>query len=42
MIAWASMHRFLAGDVDEDALEVRPIWSIEDIHGLDTDGLVKT
>ncbi|KAI0040638.1 glycoprotease [Auriscalpium vulgare] len=31
MIAWASMHRFLAGDVDEYSILVRPKWNIEEL-----------
>ncbi|EPQ57559.1 peptidase M22, glycoprotease [Gloeophyllum trabeum ATCC 11539] len=31
MIAWAAMHRFLAGDLDEYSIEHRAKWSIEDI-----------
>jgi N6-L-threonylcarbamoyladenine synthase len=31
MIAWASMHRFLAGDSDPYEMDLRPKWSIEDI-----------
>ncbi|KAG1803401.1 glycoprotease family-domain-containing protein [Suillus subaureus] len=32
MIAWASMHRFLAGDYDDYTIDLRPKWSIEDIR----------
>ncbi|TBU38495.1 peptidase M22 glycoprotease [Dichomitus squalens] len=32
MIAWASMHRFLAGETDEYSLESRPVWSLEDLE----------
>ena len=32
MIAWASMHRFLAGDTDEYSIESRPVWSLEDLE----------
>ncbi|KAF9255712.1 peptidase M22, glycoprotease [Marasmius fiardii PR-910] len=32
MIAWASMHRFLAGDYDEYTIAPRPKWSVEDIN----------
>ncbi|KAF8894934.1 Gcp-like domain-containing protein [Gymnopilus junonius] len=31
MIAWASMHRFLANDTDLYSIELRPKWSIEDL-----------
>ena len=31
MIGWASMHRFLAEDVDEYTVDILPKWSIEDI-----------
>jgi len=31
MIAWASMHRFLAGDMDDYGILIRPKWSIEDL-----------
>lgn len=31
MIAWASMHRFLAGDYDDYTVDLRAKWSIEDI-----------
>jgi len=31
MIAWASMHRFLAGDFDDYSIEHRAKWSIEDL-----------
>ncbi|KAI0780293.1 glycoprotease [Fomes fomentarius] len=33
MIAWASMHRFLAGDTDEYTIESRPKWSLEELDG---------
>ena len=32
MIAWASMHRFLAGDTDDYTIETRPRWSLEDLE----------
>ncbi|KAI8975922.1 glycoprotease [Trametes punicea] len=32
MIAWASMHRFLAGDTDEYSIESRPKWSLEELE----------
>ncbi|KAG2151807.1 glycoprotease family-domain-containing protein [Suillus cothurnatus] len=32
MIAWASMHRFLAGDYDDYTVDLRAKWSIEDIR----------
>ncbi|KAI1784257.1 peptidase M22 glycoprotease [Ganoderma leucocontextum] len=32
MIAWASMHRFLAGDTDDYSIETRPRWSLEDLE----------
>lgn len=31
MIAWASMHRFLAGDTDDYTVELRRKWSIEEL-----------
>ncbi|KAF7979887.1 hypothetical protein HWV62_40675 [Athelia sp. TMB] len=31
MIAWASMNRFLAGDYDDYAIDLRAKWSIEDL-----------
>ncbi|KAF8197966.1 glycoprotease family-domain-containing protein [Pholiota molesta] len=31
MIAWASMHRFLANDTDKYNIDLRPKWSIEDL-----------
>ncbi|OAX40142.1 peptidase M22, glycoprotease [Rhizopogon vinicolor AM-OR11-026] len=31
MIAWSSMHRFLAGDYDDYTVELRAKWSIENI-----------
>ena len=31
MIAWASMHRFLAGDFDPYSIAIRPKWSIEEL-----------
>ncbi|KAL5485006.1 QRI7 [Sanghuangporus weigelae] len=31
MIAWASMHRFLAGDTDDYSIESKPKWSIEEL-----------
>jgi N6-L-threonylcarbamoyladenine synthase len=30
MIAWASMHRFVAGNTDDYAILIRPKWSIEE------------
>jgi len=32
MIAWSSMHRFLAGDYDDYTVELRAKWSSEDIR----------
>ncbi|KAI0364988.1 glycoprotease [Pilatotrama ljubarskyi] len=32
MIAWASMYRFLAGDVDKYSIESRPTWSLEQLE----------
>ena len=32
MIAWASMHRFIAGDTDDYMIETRPRWSLEDLE----------
>ncbi|KAJ6495566.1 glycoprotease family-domain-containing protein [Mycena vitilis] len=32
MIAWASMHRFLAGDHDDYAIAPLPSWSLEDLQ----------
>ncbi|KAI0769577.1 glycoprotease [Trametes elegans] len=32
MIAWASMHRFLAGDTDAYSVESRPKWSLEELE----------
>lgn len=32
MIAWASMHRFVAGDYDDYTVDLRAKWSIEDIR----------
>ncbi|KAJ3539265.1 hypothetical protein NMY22_g4815 [Coprinellus aureogranulatus] len=34
MIAWASMHRFLAGDYDSYGLDLRAKWSIEDLASV--------
>jgi len=31
MIAWASMHRFLAGDHDDYSINPRAKWSIEEL-----------
>jgi len=31
MIAWASMHRFLADDTDPYSIDLRPKWSIEEL-----------
>jgi hypothetical protein len=31
MIAWASMHRFIAGNTDDYAILIRPKWSIQDL-----------
>jgi tRNA A37 threonylcarbamoyltransferase TsaD len=31
MIAWAAMHRFLAGDTDSYDVDTRNVWSVEDI-----------
>ena len=31
MIAWASMHRFLAGESDDYSIDHRVKWAIEDI-----------
>ena len=31
MIAWASMYRFVAGDYDDYAIELRSKWSIEEL-----------
>jgi len=33
MIAWASMHRFVAGNTDDYTISIRPKWSIEDLMG---------
>ena len=32
MIAWASMHRFMAGHTDDYMVETRPRWSLEDLE----------
>lgn len=32
MVAWASMHRFAAGDHDPYEIDTRPRWSIEDLE----------
>ncbi|KAM5533357.1 hypothetical protein V8D89_012977 [Ganoderma adspersum] len=32
MIAWASMHRFMAGDTDDYMIETRSRWSLEDLE----------
>jgi len=37
MIAWASMHRFLAGDTDDYSILIRPKWSIQDLSLSDND-----
>jgi N6-L-threonylcarbamoyladenine synthase len=37
MIAWASMHRFVAGDTDGYGILIRPKWSIEDLMGDEID-----
>ena len=31
MIAWASMHRFIAGNTDDYGILIRPQWSIQDL-----------
>jgi len=36
MIAWASMHRFIAGDTDDYAILIRPQWSIQDLMDDET------
>ncbi|KAH7925135.1 glycoprotease [Leucogyrophana mollusca] len=36
MIAWASMHRFLAGDYDDYTIDLRPKWSIETLPAVHT------
>jgi len=33
MIAWASMHRFLARDYDDYTIDLRPNWSIDALSG---------
>jgi hypothetical protein len=38
MIAWASMHRFAAGNTDDYGILIRPKWSIEDLMGDETAG----
>lgn len=37
MIAWASMHRFIAGNTDDYAILIRPKWSIQDLMDVDDD-----
>lgn len=37
MIAWASMHRFVAGNTDDYGILIRPKWSIEDLMGDELD-----
>ena len=32
MIAWAAMERFLRNDHDPYTIDLRPSWSIEDLH----------
>jgi tRNA A37 threonylcarbamoyltransferase TsaD len=32
MIAWASMHRFLAQDHDDIDIDIMPKWNIEDVN----------
>lgn len=32
MIAWASMHRFLAGDHDDFTIKLRPKWALDDLE----------
>ena len=32
MIAWASMYRFLVGDVDGYAVTIRKDWSLEELE----------
>jgi N6-L-threonylcarbamoyladenine synthase len=36
MIAWASMHRFIAGNTDDYAILIRPQWSIQDLMDDET------
>ncbi|KAI9510121.1 Gcp-like domain-containing protein [Russula earlei] len=33
MIAWASMHRFVARDTDDYAIMIRPKWCVQDLMG---------
>jgi len=40
MIAWASMHRFAAGNTDDYGILIRPKWSIEDLMMGDEIGAV--
>jgi hypothetical protein len=37
MIAWASMHRFVADNTDDYEILIRPKWSIEDLMGDEID-----
>jgi N6-L-threonylcarbamoyladenine synthase len=39
MIAWASMHRFVAGNTDSYEILIRPKWRIQDLMG---DGIDET
>ncbi|KAH7108184.1 peptidase M22, glycoprotease [Auriculariales sp. MPI-PUGE-AT-0066] len=32
MIAWASMHRFIAGDRDDFSIKLRPTWSLDELE----------
>jgi len=32
MIAWASMHRFLANDHDDYSIDLRAKWTIEELN----------
>ncbi|KAJ7134987.1 hypothetical protein C8R43DRAFT_1132899 [Mycena crocata] len=41
MIAWASMHRFLAGDHDGDEILPVPKWSLEDLQNPPPPGNVR-
>lgn len=32
MIAWTALERFRAGKYDDLDIDIRPVWSIEDLH----------
>ena len=32
MIAWAAMHRFVAGDHDNFSIKLRPTWRLDELE----------